>query len=98
MSSGLTGSMLIAVHALMVQESALSATSNNIANANTPGYSRQVPVLSEAAPVQEAGISYGQGVNLDQITSVRDRLLELRINDETQRQGDAQGIGAEFVD
>jgi flagellar hook-associated protein 1 len=90
MSSGLTGSMLIAVHALMVQESAISTTSNNIANANTPGYSRQVPVLSEATPVNEAGITYGTGVNLDQISSIRDRLLELRINDETQRQGDAQ--------
>jgi flagellar hook-associated protein 1 FlgK len=90
MSSGLTGSMLIAVHALMVQESALSVTSNNIANANTPGYSRQVAVLSEAAPVQEAGVSYGTGVKLDQVTSIRDRLLELRINDETQRQTDAQ--------
>ena len=40
--------MLIAVHALMVQESALSVTSNNIANANTPGSSRQVAVLSES--------------------------------------------------
>jgi flagellar hook-associated protein 1 FlgK len=95
MSSGLTGSMLIAVHALMVQQSALSATSNNIANANTPGYSRQVPILSESDPIQLADISYGTGVNLDQIASVRDRLLELRINDETQRQGDAQAqLGA----
>jgi flagellar hook-associated protein 1 FlgK len=90
MSSGLTGSMLIAVHALMVQQSALSATSNNIANANTPGYSRQVPILSESDPIHLANISYGTGVQLDQIASVRDRLLELRINDETQRQGDAQ--------
>jgi flagellar hook-associated protein 1 FlgK len=90
MSSGLTGSMLIAVHALMVQQSAISTTSNNIANVNTPGYSRQVPVLSEATPENEAGITYGTGVNLDQISSIRDRLLELRINDETQRQGDAQ--------
>ena len=49
-----------------------------------------MPVLSEADPENEAGITYGQGVNLDQISSVRDRLLELRINDETQRQGDAQ--------
>jgi flagellar hook-associated protein 1 FlgK len=82
--------MLIAVHALMVQQSAISTTSNNIANVNTPGYSRQVPVLSEATPENEAGITYGTGVNLDQISSIRDRLLELRINDETQRQGDAQ--------
>jgi flagellar hook-associated protein 1 FlgK len=73
----------------------MNATTNNIANANTPGYSRQIAVLSEATPSDEAGIHYGQGVNLDQITSVRDKLLDLRIDDETQRQGNAQAqLGA----
>ncbi len=88
--SGLTAAMQIAVRALMVEQSALNATTNNIANVNTPGYSREVPVLSEATPSDEAGIYYGRGVDLDQISSVRDKLLDLRINDETSRQGDAQ--------
>ncbi len=88
--SGLSGSMLIALHSLLVQESALNATSNNIANANTPGYSREVPILSEADPTVEGGIVYGHGVSLDQIASVRDRLLELRIYDATSQQSGSQ--------
>lgn len=87
---GLTGSMLMAVHALLVQQSALNATSNNIANANTVGYSREVPILSEASPLVEGNLVFGQGVNLQQIISVRDRLLQLRLNDQTSQQSQAQ--------
>ena len=85
----LTGSMLIAANALLVQQGALDATSNNIANSNTPGYSREIPILTEAAPVVESNVTYGQGVTLQQIASVRDTLLQLRLYDETQQQNNA---------
>jgi len=81
--------MFIATNALLVQQGALEATSNNIANANTPGYSREVPILTEAAPVVESNVTFGQGVNLEQIASVRDPLLQLRLYDETQQQNKA---------
>ena len=35
------------MQALEVSQGALNATSNNIANANTPGYTREVPQISE---------------------------------------------------
>src|SRR5579871_1801576 len=41
----------IAAHALIVDQAALGVVGNNIANVNTPGYTRQVPVLSGAAGV-----------------------------------------------
>jgi len=85
----LTGSMLIAANALLVQQGALDATTNNIANADTPGYSREVPILTEAAPVVESNIAYGQGVSLQQVASVRNQLLQLRLYDETQQQNNA---------
>lgn len=87
---GLTTSLWIASQALMVQQAAVNATSNNIANVNTPGYSREVVVLSEAAPSQDGGLTYGNGVNLDQFESVRDQVLNLRIQDATQQQAGAQ--------
>jgi flagellar hook-associated protein 1 len=87
---GLTSSMLIATQALLAQESALNTTSNNIANASTPGYTREVPVLEAVAPEVEGGVAYGQGVTLESVQSVRDELLQLRIYSETSQQSGAQ--------
>jgi len=87
---GLNTSMSIAVQALAAEQGALSVTSNNIANVNTPGYSRQVAVFNEAPTFQESGASFGDGVTLEQFQSVRDQLLQLRIYEETQQQGNSQ--------
>ena len=40
---------------------ALSTTSNNIANTNTPGYTRRSLSVSESFPVQEGIFSFGTG-------------------------------------
>ncbi len=87
---GLNTSLSIAVQALQAEQGALSVTTNNISNVNTPGYSRQVAVLNEAPTFQENGITFGGGVTLEQFQSVRDQLLQLRIYEETQQQGNSQ--------
>jgi flagellar hook-associated protein 1 FlgK len=87
---GLNTSLSIAVQALAAEQGALNVTTNNIANVNTPGYSRQRPVLNEAPTFQESGVTFGGGVTLDQFQSVRDQLLQLRIYEETQQQGNSQ--------
>ena len=40
--SSLFGTMSVALQSLLAQQSALEVVANNIANANTPGYSREV--------------------------------------------------------
>jgi len=45
---GLNTSLSMAVEALQANQGALNVTTNNIANVNTPGYSRQVAILNEA--------------------------------------------------
>ena len=70
----------------------LSATSNNIANVNTPGYSRQRPDLEETPPIQIGGLNFGTGVELKQVASLRDSILDLRVNQETQQQGRLEGF------
>src|SRR5882762_6890296 len=70
----------------------LSATSNNIANVNTPGYSRQRPDLEETPPIQIGGLNFGTGVELKQVVSLRDSILDLRVNQETQQQGRLEGF------
>jgi flagellar hook-associated protein 1 FlgK len=86
---GLTTSLLIGLQALEASQSALDATSNNIANANTPGYTREVVQLSENAENESAGTVTGGGVTLDGIQSVRDELLNLQIQQQTSLQSSA---------
>lgn len=87
---GLNTSMNIAVQALMAEQGALDITSNNIANVNTPGYSRELAVFQESPTVQEGNIAYGTGVTLKQFQSVRDQMLQLRIYEETGQQANSQ--------
>jgi flagellar hook-associated protein 1 FlgK len=84
--SDLFGSLSVAVRSLLAQEGAIDVTANNIANVNTPGYARQTPILSESAPLDNGQISIGNGVNFEGVQSVRDNVLELRIDQETQQQ------------
>lgn len=85
----LSTSLLTAVQSLVADTGALQITSNNIANANTPGYSRQLVVLQEATPTNDGNASLGNGVVLEGYQSVRDELVTSQIQQETQAQSGA---------
>lgn len=91
---GLTTSLLTGMTALDAAEAALNATSNNIANANTPGYTREVAEFSENAENFYGGTVSGGGVTLDGIQSVRDELLNLQIQQLTAQQGGADTMSS----
>lgn len=55
---------------------ALSTVSNNIANVNTEGYSRQEVSLKDSAPKKEASMYLGTGVLLDSIKRQFDSFAE----------------------
>jgi flagellar hook-associated protein 1 FlgK len=84
---GLSASLNIAVQSMLAQQGAIETTTNNIANANTPGYSREVPNLEEAPTVQLGTLTFGTGVQLGSVSSLRDAVLDVRVNQETQQQG-----------
>ncbi len=88
--SSLSSSLWIAEGALQATQGALDVTTNNIANASTPGYSREQAVLTEQAPIEQGSFASGDGVTLEQIRSIRDQVLSLRIAQETQQQSSAQ--------
>ena len=73
MSSGL---LSIARTALLTHQSALQTISQNIANAETPGYSRQEAVLSANVPVRMSYGNVGTGVHVETIIRKRDLLLD----------------------
>jgi flagellar hook-associated protein 1 FlgK len=83
--SNLFGIMDMAGSALQAQEQSLEASGNNIANVNTPGYSRQVVVLQEL-PGTDPASGIGGGVEVAQVQSVQDSVLEIQLNQENQNQ------------
>ena len=86
----LSSAMWSAAQALDVDQAAIDTTSNNIANENTPGYSREVPVLTEGPAFTEGNITYGTGVELQQVQSIRDQVLQIQIDEQNQQQSSAQ--------
>jgi len=70
--------------ALEADQSALNVVANNVANANTTGYTQQTPNWQENSPVVIGGVSFGAGVTETGATSVRDRVLEERLNQQQQ--------------
>jgi flagellar hook-associated protein 1 FlgK len=70
--------------ALDADQAGLSIVANNVANANTPGYTRETPNWQENPPIQINGVSYGAGVTETGAASVRDRVLEERLDQQQQ--------------
>jgi flagellar hook-associated protein 1 FlgK len=79
----------IATGALAADQAAISAVAGNIANANTPGYTTETVQWGSADTVTVNGQSLGTGVTLQGTTSQRDRLLNQRIDQQTQDQSAA---------
>ena len=62
---------------------ALSTTSNNIANTNTPGYTRRSLSVSESFPVQEGIFSFGTGAQATSVGRAYDEFIERSLRDST---------------
>jgi len=54
----------INVSALQAFEQAIEVTSNNVANASTPGYDEESIDLTESVPQEAGGVYYGSGVTV----------------------------------
>lgn len=67
--------------ALRANQLGLTAAGHNIANVNTPGYTRQTVQLSASPP--DGSNLIGSGVTIEGVRSYRDRFIEQRIQTET---------------
>jgi flagellar hook-associated protein 1 FlgK len=70
----------ISVSALQAYQTALTVTSNNIANANTPGYDRESVNLTAAVPQSDGSAPIGAGVQVASITRAYSQLSENQLN------------------
>jgi len=72
---------------LAANRQALQTTSNNIANANTPGYSRQRPVFEAREAGIRDGLMIGGGVDVPKVIRVHDTFVERQIVEESKALG-----------
>jgi len=70
--------------ALDADQAALSVVANNVANANTTGYTVETPDWQQNQPISVGGIQVGDGVRETGATSQRDRVLEERLDQQQQ--------------
>ena len=71
----MTDLLKIGLSALLTQQRALATTSNNIANANTPGYSRQRVEFGERAAERVGSGFIGTGVDATAVRRITDDLV-----------------------
>lgn len=73
--------------ALFASQSALSITSNNIANVNTPGYTKKSVILEIATPTAVSGGFLGQGVRIAGIRRSYDEFIQNQLLGQYQNYG-----------
>ncbi len=85
----------IARRGLSAHKAALDVTAHNVANASTPGFTRQQAVFSTTAPFAIAAINrpaqagqIGTGVTISEIRRLRDSFLDYQIRPQLSRLGD----------
>lgn len=83
----INGIFNIGRNALNVNQTALQVTGNNIANVNTPGYSRQSLVIETTTPFMTGAGPIGTGVRAEQISRVYDRFLSFQVSGERENNG-----------
>jgi flagellar hook-associated protein 1 FlgK len=89
----LSSTLSIATHSLASSTAVMQEISNNISNANTPGYNREVAVFrSVPADTSLVGSQPGLGADLVEFQSVRNQLLQSQIQSETQAQGQSDAL------
>jgi flagellar hook-associated protein 1 FlgK len=77
--------------ALMADQTALDITANNVANQNTPGYTREVVSWQSTDSVTLNGSSYSSGITATGV-SQRDRVLEQGVQQATQTQSQSGAL------
>lgn len=86
--SGIFSTINTAKRGMFAQQQAVNTTSHNIANANTEGFSRQRVHLSTTPGFQIPNVGVvGTGVDISDITRIRDAYLDVQIRYESSIAG-----------
>ncbi|MBW2096085.1 MAG: flagellar hook-associated protein FlgK [Deltaproteobacteria bacterium] len=92
--SGITLLLNTAKGALMAQQFAMDVVSHNVANVNTPDYTRQEAVLQAMRPAPYEGMTIGRGVDVTSVKRNADAFIENWLQ---QRQSDLSATSEQEV-
>ena len=94
---GLNGALQIGRSAILTSQAAISVAGNNMANAATPGYHRQIANLSPSRPEAIGRNQFvGSGVSLVSVNRAIDHALQSRLRDAISDENSA-GIDQRFL-
>ena len=79
--SGLGAVLDIAKGALLTQKYAIDVVSHNIANVNTPGYTRQEPLLEANDAQRLGGVMLGRGVQITDVVRLSNDFIDTTLRD-----------------
>jgi len=98
--SGIYGVLQTGTQALLAQQKGIEVTGHNIANVNTPGYSRQKVNMQASAPTMTSQGLVGTGVTARESQRVYDAFVGVQIENENEETGrwDAQKTALERVE
>jgi flagellar hook-associated protein 1 FlgK len=85
--AGIQSVLDIGQWALHAQQLGMAVTAHNVANVNTPGYSRQRLILEPATPENYQPGQIGRGVRAASIERVYDKFLGIQLRNELSAQG-----------
>lgn len=91
--AGLFSTLDISRLGLIAQQAALDVTSHNISNANTDGYTRQRAEMQALFDTEvHAGQPAGRGVEVSDITRIKDGFLDYQVRNQTSAEGTNKAI------
>ncbi len=85
--NGLFGMMDIGKGALLASQKGIDVAGHNIANVNTPGYSRQRAVMATGLPLSATPGQVGTGVTVQEVIRIHDQYIEAQLRTETSSLG-----------
>ncbi|MCL6621441.1 MAG: flagellar hook-associated protein FlgK [Syntrophobacterales bacterium] len=94
--SGITAIMDIAKRALAAEQLGVEVTSHNVANVNTPGYSRQEVNYVTAYPVPSPWGPLGNGVKVQGITRAFDPFIAARLDQQSATLSEYRTLAAQL--
>lgn len=80
----ISSALSIISQALDADQAALNIVANNVANANTPGYTEEIPTWRQNQPISINGALVGTGATETGAQSQRDRVLQERLNQQSE--------------
>ena len=95
---GLLDSLNIARTGMAVNRKSMEVTGNNIANVNTPGYSEQTAEAKAIPGVESEGLTFGQGVNVEEISRAEDIFIEDQLKSAEEKSGRADAKAAPLAE